>query len=48
VWRIASLHEHFHLYVDPDDVVRCDHHVRFLGFRVLTLHYRIDGPLPQR
>jgi hypothetical protein len=22
-------------------VLRCDHHVRFLGLPVLTLHYRI-------
>lgn len=41
VWRIASLHETFFLYADEEDVIRCEHEVRFLGFRVLTLHYRI-------
>jgi hypothetical protein len=43
VWRIASLHETFRLYVDDEEVVRCEHGVRFLGMPVLTLHYRI-GP----
>jgi hypothetical protein len=41
VWRIASLHERFRLYVDAEDSVRCEHDVTFLGLRVLTLHYRI-------
>jgi hypothetical protein len=41
VWRIVSLHETFRLYVDEEDAVRCEHHVRFLGMPVLTLHYRI-------
>jgi hypothetical protein len=41
VWYIASLHETFRLYVDDEDAVRCEHDVRFLGLRVLTLHYRI-------
>jgi hypothetical protein len=27
--------------VDADDDARCEHDVRFMGFRVLTLHYRI-------
>jgi hypothetical protein len=35
------LHETFRLYLDGEDAVRCEHDVRFLGFRVLTLHYRI-------
>lgn len=42
VWRIRSLHEHFHLYVD-DGVLRCEHDVRFLGLPVLSLHYRMAG-----
>jgi hypothetical protein len=42
VWRITTLHETFHVSVDDEDVVRCDHHVRFLGLPVLTLHYRIS------
>ena len=41
VWRIASLHETFRLWVDDDGRARCEHGVRFLGFRVLTLHYRM-------
>jgi hypothetical protein len=42
VWRIESLKEHFKLYVDGDGVLRCDHHIRFLGLPVLHLHYRIE------
>lgn len=42
VWRIATLHERFHLTLDADDLVRCEHTVTFLGLRVLTLHYRIS------
>ncbi len=42
VWRIASLHEAFALYVDEEDSLRCEHEIRFLGLRVLTLHYRIS------
>jgi hypothetical protein len=41
VWHIATLHERFQLYVDPEGLVRCEHDVRFLGLPVLTLHYRI-------
>lgn len=41
VWVIRTLHESFRLYVDDEDRVRCEHDIRFLGFRVLTLHYRI-------
>lgn len=41
IWRIESLHESFELYVDDEGDVRCEHDIRFLGFRVLTLHYRI-------
>lgn len=41
VWRIGSLHEIFALYVEADGTLRCEHAIRFLGFRVLTLHYRI-------
>ena len=42
VWTIRTLHETFRLYIDDEGVVRCDHDVRFLGFRVLSLHYRIS------
>jgi len=41
VWRVRSLVEHFRVYVDAEDVLRCDHRVRFLGLPVLALHYRI-------
>ena len=45
IWRIASLHEEFELYLDDSEpgVIRCDHRIRFLGFRVLSLHFRIKG-----
>ena len=42
VWRIQTLHETFRVYVDADDEARCEHDVRFMGLRVLTLHYRIS------
>lgn len=42
IWRVATLFESFRLYVDDEGDVRCDHLVRFLGLRVLTLHYRIQ------
>lgn len=41
VWRIRSLHERFDLYLDHEQTVRCEHSIRFLGFPVLRLHYRI-------
>ena len=43
VWRIRSLKEHFRVYVDAAGTLRCDHLVRFLGLRVLHLHYRIEA-----
>lgn len=42
VWRVSRLHEEFHVYVDDANVLRCDHSIRFLGIRVLHLHYRIE------
>jgi hypothetical protein len=42
VWRIASLHETFALELDAEGTVRCEHAIRFLGLKVLTLHYRIS------
>ncbi|KAA5546923.1 hypothetical protein FYK55_00415 [Roseiconus nitratireducens] len=41
VWRVQTLHERFDLFVDHEQTVRCEHAIRFLGFPVLTLHYRI-------
>lgn len=46
VWRVATLNESFQLYVDQEGNVRCEHTVRYLGLRVLTLHYRMR-PAPQ-
>lgn len=43
VWRIRTLKEHFRLFLDAEGALRCDHDVRFLGFPVLRLHYRIDA-----
>jgi hypothetical protein len=41
VWHIKSLKELFHVFVDNQGVLRCDHSVRFLGFPVLRLHYKM-------
>ena len=41
VWRVQTLHERFELFVDDEQTVRCEHAIRFLGFPVLKLHYRI-------
>ncbi len=41
IWRVAHLHDTLHLYVDREGCVRCDHKIRFLGLRVITLHYRM-------
>jgi hypothetical protein len=43
VWRVRTLKEHFRVYVDPANTLGCDHEVRFLGLRVLHLHYRIEA-----
>jgi len=41
VWHIRSLKERFHVYVDGEGTLRCDHTVRFLGMPALRLHYKI-------
>lgn len=41
IWHITSLKEKFRMYVDERGTLRCDHEIRFLGFRALTLHYKI-------
>ena len=41
VWQVKTLREHFHVHVDRQGVLRCDHAVRFLGLPVLRLHYKI-------
>jgi hypothetical protein len=42
VWLITTLKERFNVYVDEENVLRCNHHIRFLGLPVLKLHYRIQ------
>ncbi|HTR49565.1 MAG TPA: hypothetical protein VMJ10_02595 [Kofleriaceae bacterium] len=41
VWKVRTLRERFHIYVDEAGTVRCDHDVRFLGLPVLRLHYKM-------
>jgi hypothetical protein len=41
VWHIRSLKEFFHVFVDGEGVLRCDHTVRFWGMPALRLHYKI-------
>jgi hypothetical protein len=38
---LATLHERFEVYRDDAGALRCDHEVRFLGLRMLRLHYRM-------
>jgi len=43
-WRVRnfkSLHELFHVYVDQDGVLRCDHKISFVGVTILRLHYKM-------
>jgi hypothetical protein len=43
-WRVrnfTSLHELFHVYVDADGVLRCDHKISFVGITILRLHYKM-------
>jgi hypothetical protein len=47
IWRVAHLHDTFHLYVDHEGCVRGDHRIRFLGVSVITLHYRMT-PMASR
>jgi hypothetical protein len=44
-WRvryIRTLRETFHVYVDRQGTLRTSHVVRFLGFTVLRLHYKME------
>jgi hypothetical protein len=45
---IKTLREYFHVYVDPEGTLRTEHTVRFLGFTVLQLLYKMDRVLPGR
>jgi hypothetical protein len=38
---LKTLRERFEVYADENDVLRCDHEVRFLGLTMLRLHYRM-------
>lgn len=39
---LRTLREQFEVYADDQGELRCDHRVRFMGFPVLTLHYRMS------
>jgi hypothetical protein len=41
VWRVRTLREHFHVFVDAHGTLRCDHIVKFWGLPVLKLHYKM-------
>jgi hypothetical protein len=43
---IKTLREHFHVYVDREGTLRTQHTVRFLGFTVLRLIYKMDRASP--
>jgi hypothetical protein len=45
---IQTLQEYFHVYVDREGVLRTEHAVRFLGFTVLRLLYKMERVLPGR
>jgi hypothetical protein len=45
---IQTLREYFHGYVDQEGALRTEHTVRFLGFTVLRLLYKMDRMLPGR
>lgn len=38
----VPLHETFHVFVDPDGVLRTDHELRVWGVSALRLHYRLE------
>ncbi len=40
--RRIPLPERFEVYVDDEGVLRADHHLHFLRWRVLQMHYRIE------
>lgn len=44
-WKVRylrTLREHFHVYLDDNGILRTEHKVRFLGFNVLRLHYKMQ------
>lgn len=43
-WRVrnfTTLHELFHVYMDQEGVLRCDHTVSFVGLTIIRLHYKM-------
>lgn len=43
-WRVRNfrtLHELFHVYVDAEGTLRCDHKITFVGLTILRLHYKM-------
>jgi hypothetical protein len=48
VWYIQTLREHFHVYLDREGTLRTEHTVRFLGFTVLRLLYKMERAIPCR
>jgi hypothetical protein len=48
VRHIKTLREYFHVYVDREGTLRTEHTVRFLGFTVLRLLYKMERVLPGR
>src|SRR4029078_12123865 len=39
--RRIPMHEHIHLFVDSEGVLRTDHSFKFWGIKFLLLHYKI-------
>jgi hypothetical protein len=44
--RRIPLNEHFHVFVDDDGDVRCDHSLQLWNIPAVRLHYRLRRPLP--
>ena len=42
--RRAPLPERFHVFVDDEGQLRCDHQLAFAGAEILRLHYRLAAP----
>jgi hypothetical protein len=42
-WAAAvPLREEFHVYVDAEGVLRCDHSLRLWSAEAVALHYRLE------
>jgi hypothetical protein len=44
---IQTLRDYFHEYVDPRGMLRTEHVVRYLGFTVLRLLYKMERVRPE-